>query len=67
MPSAILHYDYVAGKSLLYVNKCNVNVNKGKELLVGLDVGDNNCMWVEDSSARHCGCMTYGSIATAAC
>ena len=51
------------GKSLLYVNKSNVN---GKELLVGLVVGDNNnCMWVEDSSAHHCGCV--GSLAIAAC
>ena len=56
----------LAGKSLLYVNKCNVNVNKGKKFLVGLDVGDN-CMWVEDSSAHHCGCVAYGSLAMAAC
>ena len=53
------------GKSLLYVNKGNVNVNKSKE--VGLGVGeDNNCMQVEDSSAHHCGCVAYGSLAMAA-
>ena len=57
----------LAGKSLLYVNKCNMNANKGKELLVGLDVGDNNCMRVEDRSAHHCGCVAYGSLAMAAC
>ena len=45
-----------------------IYVNKGKELLVGLGVGDNNnCMQVEVSSAHHCGCMAYGSIAMAAC
>ena len=33
-----------AGKSLLYVNKGNVNVNKGKELLVGLGGDDSNFM-----------------------
>ena len=51
----------------LELKQCNVNVNKGKELLVGLDVGDNNCMWVEDSSAHHCGYVAYGSLAMAAC
>ena len=44
-----------------------MNVNKGKELLVGLDAGDNNCMRVEGSSAHHCGCVAYGSLAMAAC
>ena len=60
----------LTGKSLLYtnVNKGSVNINEGKELLVGLGVGDNNnCMQVEDSSAHHCGCMDYGSIAMVAC
>ena len=45
----------LAGKSLLYanINKGTCNFNKGKELLVGLGVGDNNnCMWVKDSSAH---------------
>ena len=58
------------GKSLLYaiVSKGNVNINKGRELLVGLGVEDNNnCMQVEDSSAHHCGCVAYASIAKAAC
>ena len=43
-------------------------INKGKELLVGLGVGDNNnnCIQVEDSSAHHCVCVAYGSIAMAA-
>ena len=62
--------DKFKGKSLLYanVNKGNVNINKVKELLVGLGVGENNnCMQVEDSSAQHCGCVAYGSIAMAAC
>ena len=56
------------GKSLLYanVNKGNVNINKDKELLVGLGVGDN-CVKVDDSSTHHCGCVAYGSIAMAAC
>ena len=41
-------------KSLSYVNKGNVNVNEGKELLlVGLVVWDNNCVQV-DSSSAHC-------------
>ena len=44
-----------------------MNVNIGKELLVGLDVEDNNCMWVEDSSTHHCWCVAYGSLAMAAC
>ena len=35
--------------------------------LIGLGVGDNNCMWVEDSSAHHCDCMVYGSLAMVAC
>ena len=44
---------------LLYANG---NVDKGKELLVGLGVGDNNnrILQVEDSSAHHCGCVVYG-------
>ena len=34
-------------KIALYVNKGHANVNIGKELLVGLDVGDNSkCMQV---------------------
>ena len=54
----------VAKKGKINVN----NYNKGTELLVGLGVGDNNnCMQVEDSSAYHCGCVAYGSIAMAAC
>ena len=56
----------LAGKSLLYANG-NVDINKGKELLVGLGVGDNNnCIQVEDSSAHHCGCVVYSSIGMAA-
>ena len=47
------------------VNKANVNINKGKELL---GVGDNNnCMQVDGCSAHHCGCVVYGGIAMAAC
>ena len=43
-------------------------INKGKELLVGLGVGNNNnCMQVEDSSTHYCGCVAYGRIAMAAC
>ena len=55
------------GKSLLYgnVNKANVNINKGKELL---GVGDNNnCVRVDGCSAHCCGCVVYGGIAMAAC
>ena len=53
------------GKSLLYGN---VNVNKGKESLVGLAVGDNNnCMQFDSSSAHCCGCVAYGGLAMAAC
>ena len=59
------------GKSLLLyanVNKGNVNIYKGKELLVGLGVGDNNnCMQVEDSYAHYCGFVAYGSVVMAAC
>ena len=55
------------GKSLLYANVNKGNVNKDKELLVGLGVGDDNsCVQVEDSSAHHCGCVANGSIAMAA-
>ena len=47
----------------MYVNKGNVYVNKGKELLVGFGVGDNNnCIQVEDSSAHHCGCVAYAVL-----
>ena len=53
------------GKSLLYGN---VNVNKGKESLVGLAVGDNNnCMQSDGSSADYCGCVAYGGLTMAAC
>ena len=49
------------GKSLLYanINKGNVNINKGKELLVGLGIGD----MFTDSSAHHCGCVAYAMAA----
>ena len=58
----------LAGKSLLYENVNKGNINKSKELMAGLGVGDNNnCMQVEDSSAHHCGCVAYGSLAMAAC
>ena len=50
----------------IIVCKCKGN-KKGKELLVGLGVGDNNCIWIEDSSAHHRECVAYGSIAMAAC
>ena len=58
----------LAGRSLLYANVNKGNINKGKELLVGLGVGDNNnCIQVEDSSAHRCGCVAYGGVAMAAC
>ena len=44
----------LASKSLLYANG-NIDINKGKELLVRLNVGGNNFIQVEDSSAHYCG------------
>ena len=47
----------------MYINKGNVNVNEGKEVGLGLVVGDdNNCMQVDgtSSSAHCCGCLAYG-------
>ena len=52
------------GKPLLYGN---ANVIKGNESLVGLAVGDNNCMQFDSSSAHCCGCVAYGGLAMAAC
>ena len=55
----------LASKSLLYAYG-NVDINIGKKLLVGLGVADNNFIQVEESSAQHCVCVVYGSIAMAA-
>ena len=55
------------GKSLLYVNKGNINESKDEVIgRVGCR-GYNNCMLVENSSAHHCGCVAYGSLAMAVC
>ena len=53
----------LAGTQSKFKGKSLLHVNKGKELLVGLALGDNNCMQVEGSFVHHCGCVVYGNLA----